>query len=67
MENSSPLESRPELSAIPNTKYWGDYLIDSKENPKRNYFVDQLQKNARYAVPLVRYIANFVHEWNYIF
>jgi hypothetical protein len=46
---------------IPYTKYWGDcYFIHSKANPKKNWYVDMVSKNARYAVPLVRHITNFI-------
>ena len=45
---------------IPYTKYWGDYFIHDAAKPKRNYFVHSMSKNARYAVPLLRHIANFV-------
>ena len=46
---------------IPYTKYWGEcYFIHSKDDPKKNWYVDQLSKNARYAVPLIRHINNFI-------
>jgi hypothetical protein len=46
---------------IPYTKYWGEcYFIHSKANPKKNWYVDMCSKNARYAVPLVRHMRNFI-------
>jgi hypothetical protein len=42
-------------------KYWGqNYFIHSEQNPKKNWYVDQVSKNSRYAVPMVRHITNFM-------
>jgi len=59
IEKKTPLKPL-DLKLVPTQKYWGDYFLHSKTNPKRNYFVHELSKNARYAVPLVRHITNFI-------
>ena len=59
IEKRTPLKPL-DLKLVPTTKYWGDYFIHSVHLPKRNYFVHELSKNARYAVPLARHITNFI-------
>ena len=54
-----PLDPQP----IPTAEYWGsEFFLHSKENPKKNWYVDQLQNHARYAIPLLRHITNFMNE-----
>jgi len=37
-------------------KVWGDYFLHDKENPKKNYYVEKIAEESRYAVTLVRHI-----------
>ena len=59
IEKRTPLKP-VDLKLIPFKKGQSDFFIHSKEQPKRNYFVHELSKNARYMVPLVRHITNFI-------
>ena len=48
---------------IPNAEYWGsEFFLHSTDEPKKNWYLDQLQNHARYAIPLVRHITNFINE-----
>ena len=40
IEEESPFEEPLDLKLIPYDKYWGDFFIHSKEEPKKNYYVD---------------------------
>ena len=45
------------------TDYWGtEYFLHTKYYPKMNYFISMLQKNARYALPLLRLMTNFMND-----
>ena len=61
IETSGPYKTMFKAGVIPYNKYWGkDFFIHDPENPKKNYFVHEMSQNARYAVPLLRHIANFI-------
>ena len=62
IEAASPLPPLV-LNPIPHTKYWtDDFFVHSIENPKKNYFIDKVSKNCRYALPFLRHITNFMNE-----
>ena len=68
MPDFKTMESQSALKAldpkiIDCTSFWGsEYFLHSKFYPKKNYFVEQLEKNSRYMVPSLRFISNFIDE-----
>ena len=58
ISDSGPYKTKCEAGLTAYTKYWGDDFFT--QDGKRNYYVTQMSKNARYAVPLLRHVANFI-------
>lgn len=60
-EEFKAIEDACEYSAMDHgiTNYndcWGDYFLHDKEKPKKNYYVQKVAEESRYAVTLVRHI-----------
>ena len=62
IEESSPLARVP-ANLVPNTAYWGaDHFVHDTANPKKNYFVSEVAKSARYAIPLIKHVSHIM-DW----
>ena len=58
IEKNSPL-SPIDADLFSTDKYWSNYFI---HNNKKNYFVSEMSKSARYAIPLIKHISHIM-DW----